>query len=216
MQSKTVPIFPGYAVQARFSWKISTSLSFNLAIFCLSAVSPALYSSAPINASNLFIQNPNSAMKHEFNEVKYDTMLISSQAFDHQSNIPSQYTCDGRNINPPLEIEQIPEEAKSLVLIVDDPDAAGGMWVHWVVWNIPITLSIKENSIPGTEGVNDFKRKHYGGPCPPSGIHRYFFKVYALDAVLDLPASTDKKSLEQAMQPHIIAFGEIIGLYQRS
>ena len=154
-------------------------------------------------------------MKHEFNEVKYDTMLISSPAFEHQSNIPSRYTCDGRNINPPLVIEQIPEEAKSLVLIVDDPDAGGGMWVHWVVWNIPITLSIKENSVPGTEGVNDFKRKHYGGPCPPSGTHRYFFKVYALDAVLDLPANTDKKSLEQAMQPHIIAFGEIIGLYER-
>ena len=154
-------------------------------------------------------------MKHEFNEVKYDTLLISSPAFEHQSKIPLQYTCDGRNINPPLTIEQIPEEAKSLVLIVDDPDAPGGMWVHWVVWNIPITLSIKENSIPGVEGINDSRRNHYGGPCPPSGTHRYFFKVYALDEVLELPATTDKKALEQAMQPHILAFGEIIGLYER-
>ena len=215
MQSKTVPIFTGYAVRARFWRKFSIPLTCIWVIFCLWVVGPAVFSSTPIHAPDLFIPNPNSAMKHEFNEVKYDTMLISSPAFEHQSNIPSQYTCDGRNINPPLVIEQIPEEAKSLVLVVDDPDAVGGMWVHWVVWNIPITLSIKENSVPGTEGVNDFKRKHYGGPCPPSGTHRYFFKVYALDAVLDLPAYTDKKALEQAMQPHIIAFGEIIGLYER-
>jgi len=215
MQSKTVPNFPGYAAKAGIGWKFSTPFTLNWAIFCLWLLSPVPFYSSPLTPPDPFIQNPNSAMKHEFNAVKYDTLLISSQVFDHQGSIPSQYTCDGRNINPPLAIEHIPEEAESLVLIVDDPDAPGGMWVHWVVWNIPITLSIKENSVPGVEGVNDFKRNHYGGPCPPSGTHRYFFKVYALDEVLDLPASTDKKALELAMQPHILAFGEIIGFYKR-
>jgi len=154
-------------------------------------------------------------MKHEFNDVKYKPLQISSGAFQHNELIPPQFTCDGRNINPPLDIEDIPQEAKSLVLIMDDPDAPGGMWVHWVVWNIPITHRVEENSVPGIEGMNDSKRNHYGGPCPPSGTHRYFFKVYALDSVLDLPINTNKTSLEQAMLPHILGFGEIIGLYKR-
>jgi Raf kinase inhibitor-like YbhB/YbcL family protein len=154
-------------------------------------------------------------MKHEFKDIKYKLLEISSRAFQHNEFIPPQFTCDGRNFNPPFRIEHIPEEAKSLALIVDDPDAGGGLWVHWVVWNVPITNHIEENSIPGIEGVNDSKNNHYHGPCPPSGTHRYFFKIYALDSVLDLPATTTKQALEIAMQPHIKGFGEIIGLYQR-
>jgi Raf kinase inhibitor-like YbhB/YbcL family protein len=118
-------------------------------------------------------------------------------------------------VNPPLEVEHIPEEAKTLVLIVDDPDAPNGTWVHWIVWNIPITHHIRENEIHGIEGWNDFERHHYGGPCPPSGTHRYFFKVYALDAPIDIPRNSVKQTLEKAMSEHIIGFGELVGLYHR-
>jgi len=147
--------------------------------------------------------------------VDYRPLKISSTAFQNEEMIPLKYACDGSNVNPPLDIEHIPEEAKCLVLIVDDPDAPGGTWVHWVVWNIPVTHHIKENEVHGKEGVNDFKQHHYGGPCPPSGTHRYFFKVYALNALLDLPTNTKKLQLEKAMSEHIIAFGELIGLYKR-
>ncbi len=154
-------------------------------------------------------------MKHEFPDLNYKALDISSAAFKPNAHIPSIYTCDGKNISPPLNIDHIPTEAKSLALIVDDPDARSGTWVHWVAWNIPITLEIPENEITGMEGLNDSKHRHYDGPCPPSGTHRYFFKVYALDAVLDLPEATTKSTLEDAMQPHILAFGELIGLYKR-
>jgi len=154
-------------------------------------------------------------MKHEIIDVQYKPLEVTSQAFRHNDLIPSLYTCDGQNINPPLTIAHIPPEARSLALIVDDPDAGGDMWVHWVVWNIPITHEIPENKVPGTEGINDSKLNRYDGPCPPSGTHRYFFKVYALDTILELPASTTKTSLEQTMQSHILGFGEIIGLYKR-
>lgn len=141
---------------------------------------------------------------------------LTSTAFKHNAFIPAQYSCDGKDINPPLDIDHVPEGTKSFALIVDDPDAPKGTWVHWVVWNIPAILHIKENHIPGNEGVNDFQRNHYGGPCPPSGTHRYFFKIYALDTILDLPADTDKFKLEKIMHKHIIAVGELIGLYKRS
>jgi Raf kinase inhibitor-like YbhB/YbcL family protein len=154
-------------------------------------------------------------MKHIEKAVDYKRMDISSTAFKANEMIPAKYTCDGENINPPLTIQQIPEEAKCLAIIVDDPDAPIGTWVHWVVWNIPVTHHIKENEVHGTEGINDFQQHHYGGPCPPSGTHRYFFKVYALDALLNLPEKTKKLQLEKAMSEHIIGFGELIGLYKR-
>jgi len=148
--------------------------------------------------------------------VNYRQLKISSTAFQHEELIPLKYTCDGSNVNPRLNIEHIPEEAKCLALIMDDPDAQMGTWVHWVVWNIPVTHHIKENEVHGIEGFNDFQQHHYGGPCPPSGTHRYFFKVYALDALLNLPANTRKVQLEKAMSDHIIAFGELIGFYKRN
>jgi Raf kinase inhibitor-like YbhB/YbcL family protein len=156
-------------------------------------------------------------MKHtdEMKAVDYKQLIVSSTAFDDGKEIPSKYTCDGINVNPPLEVEHIPEEAKTLVLIVDDPDAPNGTWVHWIVWNIPITHHIRENEIHGIEGWNDFERHHYGGPCPPSGTHRYFFKVYALDAPIDIPRNSVKQTLEKAMSEHIIGFGELVGLYHR-
>jgi Raf kinase inhibitor-like YbhB/YbcL family protein len=143
---------------------------------------------------------------------------ITSPAFQNNGSIPRQYTCDGKDINPPLEIENCPTEAKSIAFICDDPDASVGTWVHWVLWNIdPNTKEISENAVPqgAVEGMNDFKRHAYGGPCPPSGTHRYFFKVYALDTMLDISPNSTKSALEKAMKGHIIAEGQIIGLYKR-
>ena len=117
-------------------------------------------------------------------------MKISSPAFENNSKIPEKYTCDGENVNPPLKIEGVLKEAKSLVLIVDDPEAHMGTFLHWLVWNIPPeTDFIEENSLPkrAVQGKNDFGKENYGGPCPPFGTHRYFFKLYALDKILDLP-----------------------------
>jgi Raf kinase inhibitor-like YbhB/YbcL family protein len=146
------------------------------------------------------------------------TLNIASPVFKHNDHIPLKYTCDGADINPPLLIENVPIGARSLALIVDDPDAPRGTWVHWVVWNIAHdTGEIKEHSVPAgaSEGVNDFRKRSYGGPCPPSGIHRYFFKLYALDAMLNLNPGTDKASLEKAMHGHILGQAELIGLYGR-
>jgi Raf kinase inhibitor-like YbhB/YbcL family protein len=144
-------------------------------------------------------------------------LSVKSLAFENNQLIPAKYTCDGNDVNPPLTIEGIPEGTKTLALIVDDPDAPMGTWDHWIVWNIPATTSkIEENAVPGTEGMNDFRRRAYGGPCPPSGTHRYFFKVYALDAKLDLSPTSRKRDVEKAMQGHVLAKGELVGLYRRS
>ncbi len=147
--------------------------------------------------------------------IVYKPLLITSSAFKSMHPIPSKYTCEGDDSNPPIDIMGIPDKAHSLVLVVDDPDAPGNTWVHWLVWNIPITHHIKENMIPGEQGWNDFKRNAWGGPCPPSGTHRYFFKVYALDVLLQLSSKANKKELEQAMGDHILAFGELVGLYKK-
>lgn len=143
-------------------------------------------------------------------------LTLKSPAFQHNSPIPKKYSCDGEIINPPLTIEGVPKESKSLALIMDDPDAPNGTFDHWVVWNIPpSTTKIAEHTAPGTEGLNGARRPGYTGPCPPSGTHRYFFKVYALDLELGLGAKTTKRDLERAMQDHILAKGELIGLYHR-
>lgn len=142
-------------------------------------------------------------------------MELKSAAFSDKGDLPPKYTCDGANVNPPLTINNIPGSAKSLALIVDDPDAPRGDWVHWVVWNIPVTETIDEDSVPGEQGVNDFGANIYKGPCPPSGTHRYFFKAYALDAMLNLPKSTTKAGMEKAMRGHILAKAELIGTYSR-
>jgi len=147
--------------------------------------------------------------------TEYKPLRITSASFDMNQLIPARYTCAGNNINPPIEIDCIPEKAHSLALIVDDPDAPGKTWVHWLVWNIPITHHIKENSVPGEQGLNDFKQIAWGGPCPPSGTHRYFFKVYALDSLLELTSKATKKDLEHAMNEHILAYGELVGLYKK-
>jgi Raf kinase inhibitor-like YbhB/YbcL family protein len=147
--------------------------------------------------------------------VSYHVLKVSSPAFSEGGMIPSKYTCDGSNVSPPLDIEHIPEAARCLALIMDDPDAPAGTWVHWVAWNIPVTHHIHENEVHGETGLNDFGRTGYGGPCPPSGTHRYFIKVYALDSPIELPGQATKQKLEKGMSDHIIAYGELMGLYNR-
>jgi Raf kinase inhibitor-like YbhB/YbcL family protein len=147
-----------------------------------------------------------------------EMLEVTSPAFAHEGNIPRQYTCDGDDINPPIQIQGIPENTRSLALIMDDPDAPFGTWEHWLVWNIsPDTTQIEENSVPSDAvlGTNSFKRLQYGGPCPPFGTHRYYFKVYALDSMLDLPEGNKKKQLQKAMVSHIIAEGTLMGRYAR-
>jgi len=149
--------------------------------------------------------------------VKTAKLVIGSPAFTHKDFLPVKYTCDGDNVNPPITIESIPAGAKSLTLIVDDPDALDGTFDHWVIWNIQPKEMINENSAAGTEGKNSFGNTKYQGPCPPEGkAHRYFFKVYVLDKLLDAQPGSDKKTIEKAMKDHILAEGEIIGLYHRS
>jgi len=152
-------------------------------------------------------------------ELVRGVMKIESPSFSNNEMIPPNYTCDGANVNPPLMISGAPEDAKSLVLIVDDPDAPSKTWVHWTIWNIdPDTKEILENGIPqgAVEGMTDFGIPGYGGPCPPSRIHHYFFKLYALDITLDLSSSASAVNIQEAMQGHILDSAELIGIYGRN
>ena len=147
------------------------------------------------------------------NEIK--DLQVQSVAFSHNGHIPPKYTCEGENINPSLEVNNVPEGTKSLALIMEDPDAPNGTFDHWLVWNISPNEAIAEQSIPGISGTNSFGKTGYGGPCPPSGSHRYFFKMFALDTELDLQAGSDKNALFEAMEDHILAQGELMGHYQK-
>ena len=144
-----------------------------------------------------------------------NNLRVRSVAFSHGGHIPPKYTCEGENVNPPLEVSDLPENTKTLALIVEDPDAPRGVYDHWLVWNIPPNGAIGENSRPGISGRNSFGNTGYGGPCPPSGSHRYFFKVYALDTDLDIGAGSDKSKLQDAMKDHVLATGELMGHYQK-
>ena len=144
-------------------------------------------------------------------------MKITSSAFQEGGNIPSKFTCDGGDTSPPLQIAEIPSGAKSLALVVDDPDAPSGLFTHWIVWNIsPQTNAIAEGSAPkGVHGTSDFGKSGYGGPCPPSGTHRYYFKIFALDRELNLPAGAKRNQLDAAMKGHVVAEGELKGRYAK-
>ena len=151
-------------------------------------------------------------------------LTVASSAFEHEGMIPEIYTGDGDDISPALSWSGTPEETKSFVLISDDPDAPMGDWVHWVVYNIPGSVTALPEAVAKKEvldngtkqGVSSFHSIGYGGPCPPSGTHRYFFKVYALDITLDLnPANTTKATVLQAIENHVLAYGELMGKYQR-
>lgn len=150
-------------------------------------------------------------------------IAVTSTAFEHEGMIPSKYTCDGENVSPPLKWEGVPQGAGSIAIICDDPDAPGMTWVHWVAWNIPANVTEFPENVPpdkalgdGTrQGITDFGRHGYGGPCPPSGTHRYYFKVYALDAELDIPGTSTKNDLLEAMEGRILAEGQLMGRYKR-
>lgn len=150
-------------------------------------------------------------------------MNIKSTVFEHEDMIPSKYTCDGEDVSPPLSWDNVPDEAKSLALISDDPDAPMGTWVHWVVYNIPPDVTSLPENVPakekleqgGIQGTNDFKKTGYGGPCPPGGTHRYFFKLYALDEKLDLEPGATKAKVEEAMRGHILDQAHLMGKYKR-
>ena len=146
-------------------------------------------------------------------------LKLTSPAFNNGSQIPSKYTCDGENTNPHLVIHGVPPNTKSLALIVEDPDAPAGLWIHWVMWNIsPEVKEIRERILPfgAEEGLNTNKQLGYDGPCPPSGTHRYLFRLFALDMKLKLPPESEKQALETAMAQHIIATTELMGTYSRT
>jgi len=151
------------------------------------------------------------------------SIKVESPAFNYGEFIPSIYTCDGVNISPPLKWSGVPDGTKSIALICDDPDAPIGDWVHWVMYNIPPEVKELKENIPSDKilkdgsihGLNDWKKYGYGGPCPPSGVHRYYFKIFALDVKLDLAPGATKKQLLDAMRGHILAQGELMGKYQR-
>ena len=145
-------------------------------------------------------------------------MKVTSEAFKDGEFIPEKYTCDGENINPPLNFSNVPEKAKSLVIIMEDPDAPGGTFTHWIVWNIPASVEgIREGeNISYPQGRNDFGKIGYGGPCPPEGsVHRYYFKVYALDTFLDLQEGSTKDDLINAMSGHVLDKAMLMGKYER-
>jgi Raf kinase inhibitor-like YbhB/YbcL family protein len=146
-------------------------------------------------------------------------LKLTSPAFPDNGDIPAKFTCQGDDVNPQLGIEGVPAGAKSIVLIMDDPDAPMGTWDHWIVFNIaPDTASIAENSVPSgaVQGRNGWGNSEYGGPCPPSGTHRYVFKLYALDTTLQLDQNADKGAVESAMQGHVLAQTKLTGLYGKS
>ncbi|MDP3988432.1 MAG: YbhB/YbcL family Raf kinase inhibitor-like protein [Candidatus Levybacteria bacterium] len=145
-------------------------------------------------------------------------MKITSPAFEHNQKIPAKYSCDSQGVNPLLNFSDIPSNVKSLVLIVDDPDAPIGTFIHWVVFNIdPQVLEVQENSVPrgGIEGNSSLGKPGWVAPCPPTGTHRYFFKLYALDKMLNLDPGIDFETLQNAMSGHILDTAEVIGLYKR-
>ena len=141
-------------------------------------------------------------------------MIVQSAGFTHEGEIPAKYSCKGKNVSPPLRIQDVPPTAQSLALICDDPDAPGRTFLHWLVWDIdPATSEIPEATEPGTPGRNDFGKSGYGGPCPPSGTHRYYFKLYALDSKLGLPEGSIRSDVEEAMKRHVLAESQLTGTF---
>ena len=150
-------------------------------------------------------------------------ITITSTAFSEGNMIPQEYTCDGEDVSPPLAWHGVPDGATSLALICDDPDAPMGTWIHWVLFDIPAHIRELPAHIPSEKiiqngakhGINDFRRLGYGGPCPPGGIHRYYFKLYALDTEINAEAGITKKELLKKMEGHILAEGQLMGRYSR-
>src|SRR3954469_2411788 len=143
-------------------------------------------------------------------------LAVTSPDFKSNGEIPSKFTCEGTEINPALTIKDVPAGAKSLVVIVDDTYAPGQTYDHWVMWNIPPTETIPQNSAPGVQGKNGGGDSKYKGPCPPTGTHKYLFRVYALDAMLDNKQGSEKNAIESALRGHVLAKGELVGTYKKT
>ena len=144
-------------------------------------------------------------------------MRITSTAFEHEGDIPAQFTCDGLDVSPPLTVHDLPPETASLVLIVDDPDAPVGTWDHWIEYDIaPVTEIPEDVEALGTPGTNSWGRTGYGGPCPPDGVHRYFFTLYALDTELGFEPGEDKITIIDAIHGHVLAEAVLMGFYERA
>ncbi|YAG12942.1 YbhB/YbcL family Raf kinase inhibitor-like protein [Nostoc sp. DSM 114161] len=196
--------------------QIQCSIFKTIVIFLLIGL---LFSCSYDDNVNTLINSSNSNQSRK--EVK--TMKLESGVFNPNELIPVKYTCDGQDISPPLLWEEIPIGTQSIALVVDDPDAPGRTFVHWVVYDIPNTIrqlpehtpTVKTLPNGGIQGKNDFGNFGYGGPCPPSGIHHYFFKLYALDKSLGLPAGATKNQILVAMESHVLATAELIGRYKR-
>jgi len=182
------------------------------------AIMIALFVTGGVFAINRFSDTTEEQQPIMSNQIiTMSDLQLSSSAFEQNGKIPSKYTCDGNDMSPPLEISGVPAEAASLVLIMDDPDAPVGTWDHWIVFNLSPQLTvITEGEEPaGIPGNNSWGKTGYGGPCPPDGEHRYFFKLFALDVTLDLKEGTTKADVEKAIDGHILEQTELVGLYKR-
>lgn len=142
-------------------------------------------------------------------------LIVTSPDFEHEGEIPSRFTCDGKDINPTLEIGQIPEGTKSIVVLMEDPDSRSATMNYWIRWNLKPTGIIEEGTTAGVRGRNSMGKTGYLGPCPAAGTHRYFFKVYALNEMLNISEESDKWAVQEAMKDHVLASGEIMGWYRR-
>ena len=167
--------------------------------------------------------NDNAAAERGAAGAEKRTIKLTSRAFQEGGAIPAQYTCDGQNVSPPLAWGDVPAETKSLALVADDPDAPRGTWVHWVIYNLPASTRELPEGMPasgelaagGRQGRNDFDQTAYGGPCPPAGTHRYYFKLYALNTTLDRPIGATRQDLLRAMYGHILDEGQLMGRYKK-
>jgi Raf kinase inhibitor-like YbhB/YbcL family protein len=199
------------------------TLIFIFLALCIIAGVGILFQIMKKNPTTYSPQFAVSQQEQKINSDILTPMIITSPAFQQGMPIPSQYTCDGSNAHPPLIFSDVPQHAQSLVLIMDDPDVPknirpDGMWDHWIVFNMPAhTREIAEGArANGVYGKNTGGKNEYGGPCPPDREHRYFFKLYALDTLLNVAEGASKKEVEQAMQGHILAQAELMGTYDRS
>jgi Raf kinase inhibitor-like YbhB/YbcL family protein len=194
-------------------------IKFSL-LFIVSILLCSCRSETPSNSSNS--NNGNQAVAPTPDEKKAE-IKVTSRAFQEGGMIPREYTCDGANVSPPLAWDSAPVKTESFALIADDPDAPGKTWVHWIVFNIASNTRELPGNVPAqdtiasgsNQGTNDFRKVGYGGPCPPSGAHRYYFKLYALDTELALDSSATKDQLLKAMEGHALAQGQLMGKYQR-
>ena len=199
------------------------SMKLFIIIFLLAVISGCVAEEERIAPAPSPTSTPTAIEKNTKEVTTMQNISISAEAFQSGGAIPEEYTCDGSDVSPALSWRGIPSNAKSIALIMDDPDAPMGTFVHWVLFNIPSDTTKLPRGVPenrtlndgSSQGITDFGRTGYGGPCPPGGTHRYYFRVYALDTMLDLQPGSSRKQLENAMKGHVLAQGELMGKYER-